>query len=85
MSQSLPLTNLGTRKSVANFSVSLAAAINAFKHFLTGSEDKNNVENEVSHKRYQDFYQIYLMSTYLQKLPYTKKGQVLGILLGGSH
>jgi hypothetical protein len=37
LSQSLPLTSFGTMKSVANFSVSVEAAINAFKHFLTGS------------------------------------------------
>lgn len=38
LSQSLPLTSFGTIKSVANFSVSVAAAIKARRHFFTGSE-----------------------------------------------
>ena len=38
LSQSTPLTNFGTRNRVANFSVSVCAASNARKHFLTGSE-----------------------------------------------
>ena len=40
LSQSLPLTSFGTRKRVANFSVSVSAASNARRHFLTGSEIK---------------------------------------------
>ena len=36
--QSTPFTSFGTRKSVANFSVSVSAASNARKHFRTGSE-----------------------------------------------
>ena len=38
LSQSTPLTSLGTRNSVANFSVSVWAASNALKHFFTGSK-----------------------------------------------
>ena len=38
LSQSTPLTSLGTRNSVANFSVSVWAASSALKHFFTGSK-----------------------------------------------
>ena len=38
LSQSVPRTNLGTRKSAANFSVSVSAASKALIHFRTFSE-----------------------------------------------
>ena len=46
LSQSVPRTNLGTRKRAANFSVSVSAASKALIHFRTFSE-KNNGLNQV--------------------------------------
>ena len=56
LSQSVPRTNLGTRKRAANFSVSVSAASKALIHFRTFSE-KNNVLNQINGK--QLFYNLY--------------------------
>ena len=60
LSQSVPRTNLGTRKRAANFSVSVSAASKALIHFRTFSEKNNDVLNQINGK--QLFYNTILLN-----------------------